>query len=217
MIEKIRKLIPYEEFDYQTLLQALQKYSRPRAKITEFLRKGWILRVKKGLYVFGADYRKAPYSKELLANLIYGPSYLSLEYALAYYGMIPEHVETLTSVSLGRSRRFITPVGVFSYQRIPSSAYAHYFNKIDIGAGRSFLMAEPEKALADKIVKDRGLSLRTQKDVEYYLLQDLRTDESSLLKLDHSRFIELAKVYRSQKIRRLGEFLNRLTKDKKLK
>ena len=89
----VRNRIPAEIFDYQTLTDALKGLSSPRDKITDMLRQGIIIRVKKGLYVFGDKDRKYPYSKELPANLIYGPSYVSLDYALAYYGLIPERVE----------------------------------------------------------------------------------------------------------------------------
>jgi len=75
------------------------KGTRPRDKISDLLKKGTIIRVKKGLYVFGEDNRKKPYSKEILANLIYGPSYISLDYALQYHGLIPERVEAVTSVT----------------------------------------------------------------------------------------------------------------------
>lgn len=81
--------IPFEEFDYQILLNSLRGYAHPRKKITALLRKGEIIRVKKGLYIFGAQHRRSPYCRELLANLIYGPSCISLEYALHYYGLIP--------------------------------------------------------------------------------------------------------------------------------
>ena len=66
----IRKHIQREEFDYLTLLDALREYSRPRDKISDLLRKQMIIRVKKGLYVLGDDYRNRPFSRELLANLI---------------------------------------------------------------------------------------------------------------------------------------------------
>jgi predicted transcriptional regulator of viral defense system len=77
-----------EEFDYQILQDALADYSRPRDKIRNLIKKKEIIRVKKGLYVLGDGHRKRPYSRELLANLIYGPSYVSLEYALSYHGLI---------------------------------------------------------------------------------------------------------------------------------
>lgn len=209
MIQNLRKLVPVEEFDYQTLLEALKEYAKPRAKITALLRKGEIIRVKKGLYIFGDDFRKKPIFKEVLANLIYGPSYVSLEYALHYYGLIPEAVTTITSVTIGRSRKFRTPVGVFSYQKIPISAYSLGFNKIEMSEGISFLMAEPEKALADKIKNDWGTSLRSQKDMEYYLLKDLRIDESTLFKLDPRKVEEFSKVYKSRKLDYLAKWLRK--------
>ncbi len=89
-MEQLRQFIPYEEFDYLTLVGSLKTYARPRDKITALLRAGTIVRVKKGLYVFGPPLRREAYSQELLANWIYGPSYLSLEYALGRYGMIPD-------------------------------------------------------------------------------------------------------------------------------
>lgn len=89
IVSTLRKTIPWEEFDYQALLQALKDYAYPRDKITDLLAKGVIVRVKKGLYVFGDAYRTRPYSREILANLIYGPSCVSLEYALHYHGLTP--------------------------------------------------------------------------------------------------------------------------------
>ena len=103
MFVDIRSRIQTEIFDYQTLTDALKDLSAPRDKTTLLLRQGVIIRVKKGLYVFGDKYRRYPYSKELLANLVYGPSYVSLDYALAYHGLIPERVEALTSVTPNRS------------------------------------------------------------------------------------------------------------------
>ncbi|TFG59130.1 MAG: hypothetical protein E4H29_04830, partial [Deltaproteobacteria bacterium] len=63
----LRHRIPHEEFDYQVLLDALSGYSRPRARITVLLRNGGIVRVKKGLYVFGKEERRKPLCPELLA------------------------------------------------------------------------------------------------------------------------------------------------------
>src|SRR6202043_3466912 len=98
------------EFDYEALLQTLQNYKKPRDAITRFLHDGSIIRVKKGLYVFGENYRRGIICKESLANLIYGPSYLSLEYALSYYGLIPERVEQVASMTPLRSKIFQTPI-----------------------------------------------------------------------------------------------------------
>jgi len=109
MIENIRNRIAHEEFDYQTLLVCLKNYARPRDKISALLKKDFIIRIKKGLYIFGDEYRRSPYSREILANLMYGPSYVSLDFALQYYGLIPERVEAVTCVTTGRLAGFQRP------------------------------------------------------------------------------------------------------------
>ena len=164
-LEEIRKLVPFEEFDYQILLQALSGYARPRGKITDLIRKRHIIRVKKGLYIFGKDHRKAPYSREVLANLIYGPSYISLEYALQYYGLIPECVEAFTSVTPGLSRKFYTPIGLFLYRKIPLEAFRTGMDRLEMADGRSFLIALPEKALADKVQSERDCPFVAEKNL----------------------------------------------------
>jgi hypothetical protein len=217
MIERIRENIPQEEFDYQTLLVALGDYSRPRDKISDLLDKGIIIRVKKGLYVFGDGGRRTPYSAEVLANLIYGPSYISLDYALQHYGLIPERVEAVTSVTTGRSRRFLTPVGLFIYRMIPLRAFQIGMDRIEIGDGRGFLIATPEKALADKIYEDRGTGFQTQNDLIEYLDKNVRMDLSMVGKMNPDTLEAIADRYRSRKIRILGKAVRRLQRGGKKK
>lgn len=123
IIEELRRKIGGEEFDYQALLDSLKTYEWPRDKITSLLRQGIIIRVKKGIYIFGRKYARRPFSREILANMIYGPSYVSLDYALHYHGLIPERVEAVTSITCGRGRRFSTPIGLFIYRMVPMRAY----------------------------------------------------------------------------------------------
>jgi hypothetical protein len=203
MMEQIRREIPYEEFDYQTLSYCLKDYDRPRDKIRSLLRKNAIIRVKKGLYVFGPDYSRGPFSRELLANLIYGPSYVSLDYALSYYGLIPERVETLTSVTCGKNRAFLTPVGRFTYWSIPLHSYHVGMDIIQLDERRSFLMAIPEKALADKICHNRGADVRKPDEFEDYLLEHLRIDPGELRRLDPKRLEGIARHSGSRKIQLL--------------
>lgn len=212
MLMELRRHIPFEEFDYQILLDSLRGYAHPRKKITSLLRKGEIVRVKKGLYIFGEQHRRAPYCRELLANLIYGPSCVSLEYALHYHGLIPERVETVTSVTCGRSRSFDTPVGHFSYRAIPMSAYMIGIDRIELADGRAFLMALPEKALADLVVAERGSNLRTQKEVAVLLQESLRIDASALAALDPEALMTIAAAYRSRRLKLLAQHVARLRK-----
>ena len=204
------KSIPFEEFDYQTLLDAVHVYARPRMKISAMLAKGDIVRVKKGLYILGESLRRRPFCRELLANLMYGPSYISLEYALHHHGLTPERVETLTSVTCGRSRIFTTPIGTFSYRMIPLAAFRSGMDRVELNDGRSFLIAIPEKALADRIVAERGAGISTRKELHDYLLDSLRIDPAALSRLDPVRLAEIAGLYRSRRVKLLSELVNRL-------
>ncbi len=206
----VRACIQEEIFDYQTLILALKDFSAPRDKITELLNEQVIVRVKKGLYVFGNSYRRRAYSKELLANLVYGPSYVSLDSALSYHGLIPEGVEALTSVTTNRSRRFRTPVGLFTYQRIPRLAYEVGMTRIEADHDQAFLIASPEKALADKIVSARGAAIASQADMRRFLEDDLRIVESSLTSLSAETVADYAERYRSRKLKFLSAVITRL-------
>ena len=212
MIEELRKKVAGEEFDYQVLMDVLRGYEHPRDKITALLRQGIIIRVKKGIYIFGERYSRGPFSREVLANMIYGPSYVSLDYALHYYGLIPERVEAVTSVTCGRGRRFSTPVGLFIYRMIHLRAYQVGIDQVEIEGDRPFLIATPEKALADKIHDDRGTGIRTQEEMKDYLLKNLRVDPESLAKLDAEVFALIADRYRSKKIRLLSDVARRFRK-----
>jgi hypothetical protein len=215
MNENLRNGIPYEEFDYQTLLDAIHGYAQPRMKISSMLAKGTIVRVKKGLYIFGESQRRRPFCRELLANLIFGPSYVSLEYALHYHGLTPERVETVTSVTCGRSRAFDTPVGTFAYRMIPLEAFRTGMDRVELDGGRSFLIAIPEKALADRIVADRGAGITTQKELHDYLLANLRIDPAVLRGLDPARLAEISRHYRSRRVKLLAALVSRLRKSGK--
>ncbi len=196
-------------FDYQTLLAVLKSYASPRDKISDLLRQKIIIRVKKGLYVFGEGKRERPYSLETLANLIYGPSYISLDYALQIHGLIPERVETVSSVTLGRSRSFATPVGNFIYRKIKFTAYADGVDLVMEG-GNSYLLAVPEKALVDKLQSDRGLAIRTQIAMEQYLIKNLRMEISDIVQMDPGKIERYGAGYRSRKAGLLAKFIYRL-------
>ena len=214
MIEDLRRAIPFEEFDYQALMGALDGYARPRDKVTDLLAKGTIIRIKKGLYIFGEKWRRKPYSREILANLIYGPSCVSLDYALHYHGLIPERVEAVTSVTPKRGARFSTPVGLFLYNCVPEAGFSVGLGRIELEDGRAFLIASPEKALADKLRQERGLGIRSQKECLAYLVDDLRVEEAALGDLDAGLLDKLSKAYHSPRIALLAGLVRRLARRK---
>lgn len=208
MTQQVHLRFQRDEIDYQMLLDLFKDYVRPRDKISDLVRKGILIRVKKGLYLLGDDYRRHPYSKELLANLMYGPSYVSLQYALHYYGIIPERVETVTSVTIGRSKRYTTPLGLFTYRQIPIAAFSRGMTRKTLEGDRAFLLATPEKALCDTIIDDQGVSLRSFKSLRRYLFEDLRLEPEVLTGLQAEQIGEIARHYGSAKLRLLHRFLS---------
>jgi len=208
--QQLRLTITCEEFDYQALMGALVSYARPRDKVTRLLANKVIIRIKKGVYIFGSAYRKRPYSREILANLIYGPSCVSLEYALNYHGLTPERVETMTSVTPKRSQQFSTPVGSFTYHRVPMAGFSIGMQRVELQDGCAFLMASAEKALADTLRCGHGLSLSTQKECYEFLTDNLRINENELRQLHSPLLKDIAQAYKSRKIMLLAAVVRQL-------
>ncbi len=191
----LRKQFDREEIDYASLIDALSSYANPRDKIRAMLRSGDLIRVKKGLYVFGPKLAEGPYCKELLANLIYGPSCLSLEYALSFYGLIPERVEILTSVTNKRNKDFDTPIGSFTYRYIHPSKYPIQINQILLDEKHPILIASQEKALADTLTLTRGLELADFNELKNYFFNELRIDDTELNRLQIKKIKHIATIY----------------------
>src|SRR5690554_1737193 len=116
-MEKLEQLgvIPV---DYAVLRSLYSNYSFPRNKIAGLEQAGKIIRLKRGMYVVSPDVNKQLLAIELIANHIYGPSYVSMHSALRYYGLIPEQVYTVTSMTTNRSRKFENAIGNFDYKTV---------------------------------------------------------------------------------------------------
>lgn len=164
------------ESDYQQL-------GAPAKKIQSLEREGDLIRLKRGLYVVNPEISGKPICMPLCANHIYGPSYVSLRWALRWYGLIPEQVYRMTSTTIKRSRSFETPIGYFDYYQVKPS----YFSiglRIVQEEGVSFMMATPEKALCDFILFDSYLPNRSVKRLMQYLEEDFRFDMDELTDFD---------------------------------
>lgn len=186
----LRKYIKTDVFDYVQLTHALTGYANIRGKIGRLIASGEIIRIKKGFYAFPDYLTRSPLNPCVIANMIYGPSYVSCDYALSYYGMIPEKVEQITSMTTGRSRQFDTPVGNYVYYQRHSADYSIGVEWIESN-GSGFLIALREKAIYDKVAVDKRF---TGKGIEEYLLDDLRIEEDSLYGLNRSVLKELQRT-----------------------
>jgi len=209
VMRDLRRRVGREELDYRALMAALSEYANPRDKVTALLRRGDIIRVKKGLYVFGEGLRRRPYSRELLANLMYGPSFVSLDSALSFHGLIPERVEALTSVTTKRPKSFHTPIGSFIYRHSPLGSFHLGMDRVEEG-DVAFLIATAERALADKVRDDRGHALSNREEAARYLFDDLRIDEEEFRQLEPSHLEELARALRSGKVATCAVLLRHL-------
>lgn len=187
----------------QMMTSLLKDYKRPNDKVSEMLANGTLFQLKRGLYQPGPRLKiKGPHPF-LVANVLYGPSYVSMESALSYWGMIPERVFETSSVTTGRSKRYDTKAGVFSYTRLDLPYYAYGIQHVKLSERQAVLIASPEKALCDKIVTTTGLLLRSEKQTRDLLLDDLRLSSEWLGKLQTGtirRWLSSAPKHSSLKI-----------------
>lgn len=167
-----------------TLLSILGDYRSPNDKISRMIGDGLLLPIRKGLYCVAPDVTGIPISLPLVANQLYGPSYVSMEFALSYYGLIPERVVELTSMTIKRGKRYDLPVGRFSYTHSPPKLYAVGIVRIESADRTGFLMASPEKALCDKLMFTRQLNVQSRRGMQALLFDDLRIEEESLARFD---------------------------------
>ncbi len=209
-IIEIRKHLPTAVFTHRTIENVLVgKVSNINAKIAYMVNKGELIRLKKGLYTLGKDYQTASIDTISLANMLYAPSYVSFDYALSYYGLIPERVYEVTSATMRMKKEFDTPLGRFTYKPVPLQAYALGVDWLydDIHGGK--LIATSEKALCDKIRSDRGIGRLSQQAVRDYLEFDLRIDMDLLYALDAELIMVIATAYRSSNLKNLSKLISK--------
>lgn len=184
----------------------LSNLKYPKNKISDMENRGELVRLKKDLYVSG----KSSISKELIANHLYGVSYISLETALAYYGMIPERVYVIRSMTTKRAKIFETPFGSFEYKTISADYFSIGFRQEIIENQYAFLIATPTKAICDMIVATPNLRLQSVKAMQSYLTEDLRIDYDVLKMLDEDIVRQCVEV--GKKRNELKWFLRFLSK-----
>jgi predicted transcriptional regulator of viral defense system len=154
-------------------------------QLTRWVDKGYLIKLKNGVYLF-AD-RKEQTLKEYIAFSIYQSSYISLEWALSLYGMIPEVVYSVTSVTSRTSRKYENAMGVFTYRHLKNNLFFGY-TKINKN-GQVYLLAEREKALLDYIYLNSH-KIKNIDDVE-----ELRLNSNALKKISKTKIKKYSKFY----------------------
>lgn len=168
----------------QLLLDMLKGYKRPYDKIDELVKQQMLLQVKRGLYIAGSKLNIASPEPFLIANHLYGPSYVSFDSALSYWGLIPERVYEISSATINHSKTCKTAIGRFSYKYLPLPYYSFGIKQVALTKKQTVLMASSEKALCDKIVSTSGVLLRSIKQTAALLMEDFRIDKQMLRNLD---------------------------------
>lgn len=196
---------------HSVMLSLLKDYKRPNEKIHELIKANVLTPVKKGLYIAGPALGSGKPEPYLLANVIYGPSYVSVETALSFHGLIPEKVYEVASMTTKPSRQFSTAAGHFTYTRLPIPYYSFGIDQIRFPGSQAALMASPEKALCDKIVTSPSVILRSRSQAQSFLVENLRMDTSRLAALSIDLIGTWVKQAPKQKsLEILMDFLKRL-------
>jgi predicted transcriptional regulator of viral defense system len=159
-------------------------YRSPKKKIFDLKKKGYLRSIRRGQYfnLKSKLLEETPY--EIVANSLYFPSYISMEWALQFYGLIMDRVTTVTSVTLLRSCDFKTPYAPFSYKHITKSRYPIGYISNTSKTGDYFLIARPEKALLDYVnIRSKDLIIKSEQDIKEFFENDLRLDIEEFLKI----------------------------------
>lgn len=187
----------------EELLFENRNYKDPKHRVFNMSQKGEIISLKRGLYETDAN---AP--GIVLANSLLGPSYLSFEYALSYYGLIPERVTVYTSATFGKRKtiEFTNSFGTFQYRDVPQQVYPYFYMRWMI-ENRPVLIASKEKALCDTLYTlspIRGIA-----DFREYLFDGMRLDEEEFAALDMGKIIKIAPLYHKTNLDQLLKLVER--------
>jgi len=205
------KLKEYPVFSTQELKLILKKDFRNSflVKLNSWVKKGYIFQLRRGLYMLANAKDKINYMQ--LASKIYRPSYISLEFALNYYGIIPEAVFTVTSISTKKTAFFEVPEirGYFSYQKIKTSAFGGFNTFTENGV--SFNLAEMEKALVDFFYINRNRMDGLKTNFEGYRFSDVH-------RYNQEKILRFARNYKNKKTLFLAKnFIKYYNKDTLIK
>lgn len=185
------------------LTRELKEYSNANGKIQRLVKQGVYFPIVKGLYETD---KNTP--GHYLAESIYGPSYLSFEFALSFYDLIPEAVHVYTSASFEKrkAKRYETLFGIYTYRDVPSAVYPYGVRLFEEN-GYGFQIASPEKAICDQLYKVSPLANRTE--LKRLLFEDLRIEEEAFSKLNKTDMIWLSEKYRSKNLQLLAAYLKK--------
>jgi predicted transcriptional regulator of viral defense system len=215
------KLLEYKTHivDYATIKSILVNlgYVNINDKIANLKHKGILQPLKKGFYIHTSTVNNNIISKEILSNnLLESPSYISLDYALYWHGLIPESVHEITAITTARSKIFNTNIGIFSYKHIQNDIFRIGLT-IESSEFGNFMIASKEKAMCDKIYYTNDAELTSKSALTDFIINDLRIDTEEFENFDTSIIAEYYRISKSKKIGIFSKIIHRFLKEKQSK
>ena len=198
-----KRLTSYGVFSLENIYKSFPDFSYKQ--ISRWQKDGFLIKIKQGFYTF-TDQKIDDYFLFLIANKIYEPSYISLEKALKYYGLIPEEIFQITSVSTKKTNTFNNPVGSFSYRHIKESLFWGYH--FISNSNQKVLIADAEKAILDYIYLH--FELKTEND-----FKELRINSNSFNEnINLDKLNKYLSKFKNKKLnKRLEVFLKTIQND----
>lgn len=198
-----KRLTPYGVISLENIYKSFPDFSYKQ--ISRWQKDGFLIKIKQGFYTF-TDQKIDDYFLFLIANKIYEPSYISLEKALKYYGLIPEEIFQITSVSTKKTNIFNNSIGSFSYRHIKESLFWGYH--FISNSNQKVLIADAEKAILDYIYLHS--ELKTEND-----FKELRINNNSFNEnINLDKLNKYLSKFKNKKLnRRLEVFLKTIQND----
>ena len=179
-IQEVAELVQDEPVFTSSLLKVAGiKTSQIELQLVRWVKSGYLLKLRRGVYVLGKPYRKIEPHPFLIANRLQRGSYVSFQSALAYYDLIPEHVPVITSVTTGRPETVQTSLGSFIFRHLKTSMFSG-FKQVKIADRQQAVIATSEKALVDL------LYATADSDSDGYI-KELRLQNAESLSADELR------------------------------
>lgn len=169
---------------------------------------GEVIRLKPGLFLLNSEYRKTHPHPFVVAAALHSPSHVSLESALSYHGLIPEAVFQVSSVTFFRSRTFRTPVGIFTFSRVPAKQPRAGVRATQIDNKSWVFIASPLRAIADLVYLNKQISW--ERDGSSFLTESMRIELENLHQMSYENVTEICESLRNQRTRR---YLTQLYKE----
>ena len=188
---------------HSMIMEELSEYKNPKTKLGRLVKDGIYTPIIRGIYETNP---KIP--GYLLAGSIYGPSYLSFEFALSYYGIIPEAVHVYTSATFDKKKKrmYDTSFGSFIYRDVPAKVYPMGIT-LETEGDYTFQIATKEKALCDKLYSIKVAS--NQKELRVMIVDDLRIDIDEIRNFDENIMKDISEAYHSTNVSLLYKIYKR--------